>query len=133
MSQENMDRMREALRAWNAGDLAGYLAVTDPSIAFYTSGVFPSHDSVYRGPDGFRKFWEVFHDPWDSLEIDTERLDDVDERVVALMSFRAVGRESGVEVRMKFANVATFANGLMVELRAYSDWEQGLEAVGLRD
>jgi hypothetical protein len=34
---------------------------------------------------------------------------------------------------IEFANVATFADGLMVELRAYGGWLEALEAVGLRE
>jgi hypothetical protein len=92
-----------------------------------------SHDPVYRGRDGFRKFWDTFHDSWERLNIDIARLEDLDERVLALLSFHAVGRESGVEVHREFANVATFADGLMVELRAYGGWLEALEAVGLRE
>jgi ketosteroid isomerase-like protein len=132
MSQENVDRMREALRAWNAGDLASLLEATDPALVFHTSGIFPSIDPVYRGADGFRKFWIVFHEPWVSLEIDIERLEDLGERVLALLKFHAVGRDR-VEVRRKFANVATFAHGLIVAINAYPEWEQALEAVGLAE
>jgi ketosteroid isomerase-like protein len=133
MSLENVDRLREALQAWNDGDLEGYLAVTDPALVFHTSGVFLSHDPVYRGRDGFSKFWETFHDSWERLNIDIARLEDLNERVLALLSFQAVGRESGVEVQREFANVATFADGLMVELRAYGGWLEALDAVGLRE
>jgi ketosteroid isomerase-like protein len=132
MSEDNVDRMRVALRAWNAGDLPGLLEATDPALVFHTSGVFPSIDPVYRGADGFRKFWTVFHEPWESLEIDIERLEDLGERVLALLNFHAVGRDR-VEVRMKFANVATFVNGLIVDITAYPDWEQALEAVRLQE
>jgi ketosteroid isomerase-like protein len=131
MSQENVGRLREALRAWNEGDLDAYLAVTDPALVFRTSGVFLPHDPVYRGRGGFRKFWETFHDSWERLDIDIARMEDLDDRVLALLSFHAVGRGSGVQVQRDFANVATFADGLMVELRAYGGWEEALQAVGL--
>jgi hypothetical protein len=72
-----VDRLRQALKAWNDEDLDGYLAVTDPALA--------------------------------------------------------AGRESGVEVQREFGNVATFSDGLIVELRTYGGWPEALEAVGLAD
>jgi ketosteroid isomerase-like protein len=133
MSQENVDRMRAALEAWNNGDLDGYLAVADPALIFHTSGVFLPHDPVYRGHDGFHAFWKTFHDAWEQLDIDIARMDDLDNRVLALLSFDAVGRTSGVRVQRKIANVATFADGFIVELRAYRDWQQALKAVGVTE
>src|ERR1700737_391362 len=103
MSQENVGRLRETLEAWNEGDLDAYLAVTDPALVFRTSGVFLPHDPVYRGHDGFRKFWETFHDSWERLDIDIARMEDLDDRVLALLSFHAVGRGSGVKVQREFA------------------------------
>jgi SnoaL-like domain len=81
MSQENVDRMRAALEAWNDGDLDGYLAVADPGLIFHTSGVFLPHDPVYSGHDGFQAFWRTFHDAWEQLDIDISRIDDLDNRV----------------------------------------------------
>ena len=52
------------------------------------------------------------------LDIDIARMEDLDDRVLALLSFHAVGRGSGVEVQRDFANLARFADGLIVELRA---------------
>jgi ketosteroid isomerase-like protein len=121
------------LDAWNHEDPARYLEIVSPAFVFHTAGVFPSHDAVYRGHDGFLAFWETFHDAWERLDIDIARLEDLGDCVLALLNFRAVGKGSGIEVRRKFANVATFADGLVVDIRAYADWDQALEAVGLRE
>jgi ketosteroid isomerase-like protein len=131
MSQANVDRLRVALEAWNDADLDAYLAATNPDLVFYTSGAYLSHDPVYRGHDGLRKFWETFHDAWERLDIDVARLEDLDDRVLALGTFDAVGRKSGVRVRREFANLARFADGLIVELRAYGGWQEAREGVGL--
>lgn len=133
MSHENVDRLRGAVEAWNQGDLEVYLAAIDQNVVFYTSGVFLSHDQVYRGHDGRRKFWETFHDAWERLDIEITRFEDLDDRALALGSFDAVGRVSGVRVQREFANLATFADDLIVELRAYADQMEALKAVGLSE
>ena len=55
MSQENVDRFRAAIVAWNDGDVGRYLAATDPSVTYHTSGAFLPHDPVYRRHAGLRR------------------------------------------------------------------------------
>jgi ketosteroid isomerase-like protein len=133
MSQENVERFRAAIIAWNGEDLERYLAATDPALIFHTSGAFLPHDPVYRGHAGFRAFWRTFHEAWERLDIDVARMEDLDDRVLALMTFDAVGRGSGVRVQRQIANLATFKRGLIVDLRAYGTWLEALEAVGLAE
>jgi len=134
MSEENVERIRALNDRWNREDLMGVLGFFAPTIAFHTSGVFPSHDLVYRGHDGFRKFWETFHEAWNRLDMEVERLADLgDERVFILVNFDAVGRGSGVQVRRKFAFLYLFEAGLIVEIHAYANQAEGLKAVGLSE
>jgi ketosteroid isomerase-like protein len=134
MSQENAERMRAAYDAWNRQDLAAFLNFFAPAHVFHTSGVFPSHDPVYRGRERLREFWEAFHDAWERVDIKVDRLSDLgDERVLALVNFDAVGRGSGVEVQREFAFLSTFEEGLVVETRSYASQSEALEAVGLSE
>jgi ketosteroid isomerase-like protein len=133
MSRANVERFQAALIAWNNGDVERYLAVTDPALIFHTSGAFLPHDPVYRGHAGFRLFWNTFHEAWERRDLDIVRMEDLGDRVLALLSFDAVGRGSGVRVQRRIANLATFERGLIVDLRAYGTWDEGLEAAGLSD
>ena len=81
-----------------------------------------------------RKFWETFHDAWERVDIKVSRFEDLGkDQVLALIDFEAVGVESGVEVRRKFAHLLTFGEGLVIEVRAYADWGDALEAAGLSE
>jgi hypothetical protein len=134
MSEENVERLRAAYVAWNHLELGDFLAGIAPGVVFYTSGIFPSHDPVYRGPDGMQRFWETFHDAWERLDIEVARFEDLGgDQVLALIRFEAVGRESGVEVGRKLAHLVSFNEGLVTEIRAYADWDEALEAAGLRE
>ncbi len=134
MSQENVARVRAIYDHWNREDLTAVLECFAPTCAFHTSGVFPSHESIYRGHEGFRKFWETFHEAWERLNMEVERSTDLDgERVLMLVNFDAVGRESGVPVRRKFAFVHRCEAVLVVETHSYANQAQALEAVGLSE
>ncbi len=110
----------------------GLLGLFAPTIAFRTSGVFPSHDPVYRGHDGFRKFWETFHEAWERIDMEVKHFDDLgDERVLTRVTFDGVGRGSGVPVRRKFAFLYALEAGVVVEIHAYANQAEALEALGL--
>jgi ketosteroid isomerase-like protein len=134
MSQENVEVVRKAFEAWNRGDRPGAEAYVDPDWEWRTAQKFPGVDAVYRGKEGFRRFWSSFREPWESIRIDLERLEDLgDGRVLALMTFYGKGRGSGVDVTTEYANVVTIRDGLWVYAVGYSDWHSAFEAAGLQE
>ncbi len=133
MSQENVERFRDALQAWDEDDVERYVAATAPTLTFRTVGPSLPVDPVYQGHDGFRFFWTSFREAWERLTIDVARMEDLGDRVLALLILNAVGHGSGMTVERQIANIATFDNGLIVDLCAYSTWEEALEAAGLEE
>jgi ketosteroid isomerase-like protein len=133
MSEENVELVRQGYEAWNRGDLEWLL---DPSTAdseFRTARLFPDTDAVYRGQEGFRKFWNTFREPWETFLIEVERLEPIgDDRVLALLWFHGSGRQ-GVEVTLKFANLFTLEDQMVHHLVNFADWQEALEAAGLSE
>ena len=131
MSQ-NVELVRQGHAAWNKGDMEAMLALLHPDIEFVTSGVFPGLDPVYGGHDGFKKFWRDFRGTWQSLHLAIHELRDCDERVIALVTFEARGRD-GLEVARQTGSVWAFRAGLTVRIENQGDWTKALEAVGLSE
>jgi ketosteroid isomerase-like protein len=67
----------------------------------------------------------------ESLRIEVNRVEDLDDAVLALVTFHGRGRDSGAEVTLRLANVFRFRDGLAVEQVSYRDWDSALEATGL--
>ena len=132
MSQENVEQLVMGFKAWNRGDMEAMLASLDPDIEYVATGLFPGMEPVYRGHEGFRLFWRDFREVWEALQIEVEEIRDLGERVAARLTFEGRGR-AGLEVRREFGNVWTFRNGLAVQVKAYADWTEALEAVGLSE
>ncbi len=132
MSRENVERVRQGIAAWNSGEMEAMLALLDPDFEYISSGVFPGLAPIYRGHQGFKDFWRDFREVWESLHIEIDEMREVDERIVGLLTFTGRGR-AGLEVRRRFGNVWTIRHGLAVRIEAYEDWNQALEAVGLRE
>jgi ketosteroid isomerase-like protein len=133
MSQENVELVRQAYAAWNRGDLEWQLDHITPDFEFRTARLFPDTEGVYRGRDGFRQFWNTFREPWETLQVEVERIESIgDDRVLALLRFRGRARD-GIEVTLEYANLLTLQNGMATLNVGYADWQQALEAAGLRE
>jgi ketosteroid isomerase-like protein len=133
MSEENMELARQGYEAWNRGDLQWLLDHTTPDSEFRTARLFPDTDAAYRGQEGFRQFWNTFREPWTTFLIEVERIEPIgDDRVLALLWFHGSGRQ-GVEVTLKFANLVTLEDGMVSQLVGFADWQEALEAAGLRE
>src|SRR5437867_4214644 len=87
MSQENMEIVRAAFEAWNRGDLERVQKYLSPEWEWHPARLFPGTDAVYRGKEGYTRFWKTFREPWESIHVEVERIEDLGDRVLALMMF----------------------------------------------
>jgi ketosteroid isomerase-like protein len=132
LSQENVEIARRAFEAWNRGDVDAWLESAHPEIEWSSEIArrLEGADTVYRGPQGMRRFWEEWHSVWD-LTIEISEYRDLGDTVVALGYLRGRGRASGIDIEQPVAYVGEFEQRLVRRLRAYLDPAQALEAVGL--
>jgi ketosteroid isomerase-like protein len=127
---EPLELARVGFDAWSRGDLEALLTTLDEDVEFWTSGVFPGLEPVYRGHEGMRKFWDDFRSPWQSLRIMMDDIRERGDRIVALYRFEAVGRD-GLTLQREGANVITLRDGIAIRIDAHASWKTALDAVGL--
>lgn len=113
---KNSDLLLSAYEAWNRDDCDAWLELLDPEIEIRTSGVFPDFAPAYRGHEQAAKFWRQLHEPWERLRIEVEEVEEDDDWVAAAIRFHARGRDSEVEVDMRFGNAIRLREGLAIEL-----------------
>ena len=131
MSRENVETVRQALRAFDRG-LDEVAPFWDPRIDWRAIEGAPDDIGVFRGHDAMRRYYEQWYETFDELRADAEELLDAgDDRVVAAL--HVIGRMKGsdAEVEMRLAVVFTVRSGLIVRGREYATREQALEAAGL--
>jgi ketosteroid isomerase-like protein len=134
MSEENIALTRQGFEAWSRGDRDWVVTHTHPESEWIPAGIFPGSKPVYRGKEGIEEFWDFFLEAWETLELDTDRILEVDEEsCLALCTMRGRGRSSGVDVKVRYAYLVTFSNGLVIRARGFSDWDEALEAAGLSE
>ena len=132
MSQENVEVVRrcyDAWRRWVFEDIASLYAA-DAEIVSPESEMF---GQTYRGHDGLRLYIEHFVAVFEPPVFELEEILDAGDRVVAVIRLHARGKQSGVEVSDRTANVFTVANGVIRRQVIYTNRTEALGAVGLSE
>jgi ketosteroid isomerase-like protein len=131
MSQENVEIVRAAFEAWNAGDMDALRDSYDPSIIWRgpdgwpEPGPYAGREAVMRQLGQLRETWDA-----DTFELISDFLDAGD-RVAVRLIWRGVGH--GPESNMEFTGVYTVRKGRIFGIEFFWDHTQALEAVGLRE
>ena len=134
MSQENVEAVRRAVDGWNRSDIDAWMESAHPDVE-WSSGVarlVEGTQTVWRGRDEVRRFWDEWHSLWD-LSIAITDFRDLGDTVVALGGMQIRGKASGVDLAQSVAYVVEFEGSLIRRMTAYMDPSEALEAVGLSE
>ena len=127
MSQENVDKARAFIDAYNRRDFDAAVESFDPEIDW----VLPAHQSSDsgRGPDEVRRFWEGLDETFEELRLHPQEFVDDGDQVATRLRSNGRGKGSGVVVEGElYHQVVTFRDGRMVRIEYFTDWDQALEA-----
>jgi ketosteroid isomerase-like protein len=122
---------RNGVVAYNDGDLERVLELTDPEVTMVPVRSL-LEGGEYRGHEGVRKFLSDMEEDWASREIEVDEIRELEDGVLILGTFAAVGR-SGVEVSYPVAWHSIYRDGKLLRLTAYSDQQAAQRELGLAD
>ncbi len=132
MSREDVDLVRRVYDAARQRDAGAVFALYDADVELDNSRLDFVEGGVFRGHDGVRSFFRLWHDAWDGIDYDFDELIDAGGgSVVAVLTRRGRGRLSGAAVRWRLALVWTIRGGNVVRVVWFPSPEEALEAVGL--
>jgi ketosteroid isomerase-like protein len=138
MSQENVEVVRQiyeaAGRAINHGALDEFCRLLDPDVEWIP--INAALEGVrYRGHDGVRQWIEDMNRDWDFFEARPVEVRDLgDERLLALGTWRARGRSSGLELDSQPAAwLLQLRDRKAVRMQTFTDRAKALEAAGLSE
>ena len=129
MSQENVQAVEAAVRAYNDRDVDALLGVLDADAELVPMRSLVEGGS-YRGHQGVRRLLAEMNEEWSRFEIHPDTLREMADSVLLLAHFELRGRASGMEASAPAAWVFDCRGGKITQIRAYSDQEQALRAVG---
>jgi ketosteroid isomerase-like protein len=132
MSEENVEMVKRAYAALNAGDIPAVLGLCHPDVVFdNTNAVFDA--SVYQGYEGLVEFFSLGREMWESQRYEPEEFVPLgDDRVVVPQRIVSVGRD-GVETIARNTNVYTLIDGKASNIKSFQTKAEALEAAGLSD
>jgi ketosteroid isomerase-like protein len=130
MLEENVESIRRAYERWNRRDF-GWATLAAPGFE-YEAGGAPGLSGRFRGLEGFIGFLEQFWEEFDEAHVEPEELIDAGDSVLAVITFRGRGKQSGVEVNMEVFQLWTFRDGKVIRGQGFFDRKDALEPPGCR-
>lgn len=131
MSQENVETARRIAEKFNARDNDGLLELLDPDVEWVPI-MAALEGRVYRGHEGVLRWLDDLESDWDEFQTRPDEFHDLGDRVLALGSWYARGRASGIEFENQPASwLWQFKAGRAIRLRTYTDRAEALEAAGI--
>jgi ketosteroid isomerase-like protein len=136
MSRENVEIVRRVYEAVACRDAATVLGLYDPEVELDGSRLPESSltglGHPLRGHEGLRQVARAWNEAWEYAEDHCEELIDAGgEHVISVVTRRARGLASGVEVETRRGGVWTIRDGKVVRTVWFPSVEEALEAVGL--
>jgi ketosteroid isomerase-like protein len=130
VSQENVEVVRRGYEAWADQDPDAFVELVASEFEFRPFIEWVDLEEVYRGPEGWRSFVDTWEEAWGSVEVAIETLEDLDDRVLALVRFDRIGKQGGTPVSIDVGHIWTIRDGKVTELLALP-WHAAREVAGL--
>ena len=131
MSRENLEVVRRMWEAFLASDFQTALSSYDPNVEW--DGTNLPDGRVGRGLDAIMDHITRWADMWENWHVEVERVIDAgDDQVVVFI--REIGRSTtGLDMDERHGELYTVRDGRIVRRQGFSDPNEALEAVGLRE
>src|SRR4051794_27233033 len=129
MSQQNIESVQAALKAFNRRDIDALLEFADHEVEWRPPAELPG-TRVYHGHEGVRRSIADMLDAFGDLRAEPERFIEADDRVIGLYRWRGRGSTSGISVDdfdVPVGVIATMnAQGRATDVRFFITWEKAL-------
>jgi ketosteroid isomerase-like protein len=130
MSQDNVDKIRNWIEAYNRRDFDAALENFDPDVDW----VLPAQQAAdsARGTAAVRRFFEGLDESFEDFRLEPQEFVDAGDRVATRLRYYGRGKGSGVEIETEmYHEVATFRDGVIVRMEYVTSWPAALEAAGV--
>jgi ketosteroid isomerase-like protein len=131
VSEENVQLTRQAIDAWNRGDLDEWARSLHEEIVWYPLAENPQPEPIH-GVDAVMEFVSDWLEPWDDYKVEVAQLLESGDWVV--MSTRQWAKhQTGGEISVDMHAAAAFRDGKVIEWRWFMNEAGALRAAGIDD
>ena len=131
MSQENVDVVRAAYEAWNAGDMDAWADFLAPDVISRPPEGWPE-PGPFVGREAFVRWCEQLRETWDADALEPIRdFIDAGDRIVVRFIWRGAGH--GPEANLEATGIFTVRKGKLLAIENSWDHAEALEVAGLSE
>jgi ketosteroid isomerase-like protein len=130
MPESNEQRLRAGYEALSRGDYEAIRDLLDPKILLRDRPEVPDARS-YRGFEGMLVTLRDTSETFENFRLDPERVFEHGDKIVVFLSMTGRGLTSGVPVEEHIAHLWTLRDGIAIEVQAFTDPADALDAAGL--
>ena len=132
MSQENVEVVRRFYDAWARDEFPGPVELMDPEIE-YVNPAGAVEPGTRRGRAAFSRAVEKLFEGWETWQAKPEQFTAAGDQVAVVLSYRARGRGSGLEVEGRESALWTLRDGRVSRYAWFHEPGDALEAAGLSE
>jgi ketosteroid isomerase-like protein len=115
----------------SGGDIERILRFTHPDFEAEIPPELSAEPDTYRGHEGVRRYFASFDDAVDEVRFEPQRFWDAGEAVVVAMRLTARGKQTGIPVEQRYAQIWTFRDDMAARVRTFTSLRDALDAAGL--
>jgi ketosteroid isomerase-like protein len=130
VTQENVEVVKAAFDAWNAGDMDRLRDMYDPHIVLHMVPGWPE-PGPYAGREAVMRQWAQLRETWGAEVVEPISFVDVGDRVVVRQIWRGLGRRPDANIDPTI--ICTLRQGRFTSLEYFWDHAEALKAVGLQE
>jgi ketosteroid isomerase-like protein len=133
MSQENVERVRVALEAYNREGPEAIIDLLDPEVEWIADRSDMGR-MTYRGREGVRKSFEELYEGFDKLGMEVDELIEAGDRILVVGQMTARGRSTQVEAKIPLAIVFTVGeDGQVIRYESFRNTQEARESAGVSE
>ena len=128
-----MELARRALEAYQRRDADALHAVSHEHCELFTLTEGAAEGEAFRGHAGIDQWLAQELDPWDEFRVEPSEIHDLGDQVLVRYQVTARGKGSSARLTADSGSVFDFFDATILLVRSYLDWNEAVEAVGLRE
>jgi ketosteroid isomerase-like protein len=133
MSQENLEIVQAAFRAFEKGDFNAVLGLCDEDIEITQPAELPDVSPRQHGHAGVLEAFAIWPEQWDDYRVEIVRAVEVSDQVIVTTLQGGRGKDSGAQVQAAFTFLFSIRAGKITEWRMFMQEAEALEAMRLAE
>jgi ketosteroid isomerase-like protein len=120
---DDLELIQTAMDAANRGELDVVAALVHDDFLGIVPPSMSAEPDSYKGPAGVRRYFDLFHDTVDQLQITVRAVEDAGDWLIATAAFSGNGRGSGLPMSLDVAMAVQIRDGKLYRTEAFRSIE----------